>query len=240
MSWAPPGSAFLYATSGGTFARYSISAGTWGGLVSPPVSLSGWGSPAQVGSDIWEISVPRIVRYTVASGTWATVRSNVTGAQDHSQTAVDRDGNIWSYNASQLVRYAPTTDTLTYFPTTLGGQYETRLIYDELTNSIYFGGFGGRALYRFDLGTQAITSMAPKPANMLSNVFCSDRSGHIYSGGCGGASEMYQFTTTTNTWRRIPDFPIGTWGCNGNCGVSGDGFLYAYEADGVMHRIPLL
>ncbi|MFO0651193.1 MAG: MXAN_6577-like cysteine-rich protein [Polyangiales bacterium] len=239
MSWAAPGTPFLYAGNNSSFARYSLSTGTWSSLAGPSVGLPSWGSPALVGADVWEIAIPSVVRYTVATNSWTTIRSDLRGSNDHSQTAVDRDGNLWSYNAGELVRYNPTTNTVTYFPTTLGGQFETRLVYDGTTNSIYFGGFGGRNLYRFDLGTMAVTSMTPKPVNMLSDVFCSDRSGHIYSGGCGGGAEVYQYNTTTNTWRRIPDFTT-PWGCNGSCAVLGDGFLYAYEDGGSMYRIPLL
>lgn len=239
MSWTPAGSTFLYASSGSSFARWTVSSGVWSTLASPPVGLPGWGSPALVGKDLWEISPPSIVRYSVASNSWTTVRADVRGSNDGAQSDVDRDGNVWSYNAGELVRYNPVTNTLTYFPTTLGSLSETRLVYDGTTNSIYFGNFGGTALYRFDLGTLTVTARAPKPANVLSDVFCSDHSGHIYSGGCGGAAEVYQYNTTTNTWRRVPDFSI-SWGCNGNCGVSGDGWLYAYELGSVMYRLRLL
>ena len=154
----------------------------------------------------------------------------------------DRDGNLWIMaNSARLLRYNPTTNVATYFATGVTTDlFETRLGYDELTHSIYFGGFAVANLYRFDITTSAVTAMLSHPEGALNDIFCSDHSGHIYAAGGFSGNTIWQFDILTNTWARIPDFTVDQ-GNNGSCGVAEEGYLYIETGNvGDLRRIPLL
>ncbi|MEZ4408982.1 MAG: hypothetical protein R3A52_21295 [Polyangiales bacterium] len=184
QAWVPSGQAYMYAGAGGDFGRLNIAGGTWENRAAAPVSLATWGSPAHALGDIWEIRGSAIVRYNPASNSWTTVRNDVTGGDSESMTVTDRDGNLWAANNATLVRYNQSTNTVSYFPTSVSTDlYETRVGYDENTHSIYFGGFAAQYLYRWDIATSTLTAMSPHPEGALNDIFCADRSGHIYAAG---------------------------------------------------------
>ena len=66
--------------------------------------------------------------------------------------------------------------------------------------------------------------MASHPETQLNDIFCSDRSGHIYAAGGFDGTTMVPYTVTTNTWSAIASLPTNH-GFNGSCTVSGDGWL---------------
>jgi len=243
QAWVPAGSAFMYASGGDTFARFSIATRTWSTLPSSPGSLGGFAAPAFSLGDIWGVTPPNVMRYSVASGAWTLVRSDVSDSSTSAQSTVDGAGNVWSYtSADRLVRYNPTTNTLTYFPTGVSATTQTRVGYDAATNAIYFGGAFSTGLYRFDIATSTTTVESnPLPESNLSDAFCPDRSGHIYAAlGCGGTS-IWQYTIATRSWVRIPDFPVDH-GCNATCSVHEDGWLYLGDLGGgpPTYRLRLL
>jgi hypothetical protein len=241
QAWVPAGERYLYAGASRTFQRRDLVAGSWAGLTAPPGDLAYWGSPALSGGALWEIRPPHIYRYAIATNTWSTVRSDIAGGDDAAMTVTDRDGNLWSYISSdQLVRYNPTTNAVSYFAAPVGGDsYETRLGYDEPTHSIYYGGFGNNRLFRYDITAARQTELASHPEGMLNDIFCSDHSGHIYAAGSSSGTTIWQYTIATNTWRRIPDFPVDH-GNNGSCGVLADGWLYMETGEGRgVYRIAL-
>jgi len=243
QAWVPTGSPTLHAGNGGSFLGYNLSAMTWTTLPGSPVSLAAWGSPAQSSGSIWEIRPPSITRYTISTGTWTTVRSDVTGTNDESMTVSDDAGNIWAHVASPstLVRYNIAANTLSYFPTpATGSTYETRVGYDADSNSIYFGGFAAAIVNRFNIGTSVFTRMADHPEGALNDIFCSDHSGHLYAAGGFSGTTLWQLNIATNTWSRIVDFPIDH-GNNGSCGVVEDGYLYMETGTLTqLYRIALL
>jgi N-acetylneuraminic acid mutarotase len=71
----------------------------------------------------------------------------------------------------------------------------------------------------------------------VNDVFCSDRSGHLYSGGAG-PNTMYQYDTLTNSWASLPNMPIST-GNSGTCTVTDTGWLYVDNGSGGMARLQL-
>ena len=241
MAWVPSG-IDLYAGNSTNFHVLDLSAGTWTTLASPPSSLAYWGSPALANGYVWEIRPPNILRYDPTADTWATVRTDVTGGDEQAMTVTDDADHIWSYNAARsLVEYDPVGDTITYHATGIStNDYETRLGYDGDTNSIYFGGFGAPNLYRFDIATSAVTTLASIPESMLNDIFCADRSGHIYAAGGSSGSTIWQYDIATDTWARIVDYPI-SHGNNGTCGVLEDGWLYVEPGSlSTIYRLELL
>ncbi|MCK6516242.1 hypothetical protein L6R46_14445, partial [Myxococcota bacterium] len=61
--------------------------------------------------------------------------------------------------------------------------------------------------------------------SQLNDIFCSDRSGHIYAAGATSGTTMYQYTVSTGAWKAIASLP-SDHGNNGSCTVSADGWLY--------------
>lgn len=155
------------------------------------------------------------------------MRSDLPASDDHAMTVTADAGNIWSdLSSDELVRYDVSSNTLSYFATGITtSSYETRLGYDADTHSIYFGGFSAGALYRFDIATSTVTRLADHPESYLNDIFCADRSGHIYAAGGWGGQTMWQYDIATDTWTGIPDYPVDH-GDNGSCSVHEDGWLY--------------
>ena len=228
MAWVPLGYPTIYVGNGGSFGSYTPATMAWATLAGPPPgsSLAGWGSPALSNDAIWEVLSSTVVRYDPATGLWSTPRSDVTGGDNASMTVADDAGNLWAYNgAGELVRYDPVADTLSYYPAAATSPYETRLGYDSDTNSIYYGGFASSSLSRFDIASGTVTTLTPIPEGGLNDIFCSDHTGHIYAAGDFSGMTMWQYTIATDTWARIPDWPIDH-GNNGSCAVAEDGWLY--------------
>ncbi|MBW2263116.1 MAG: hypothetical protein JRG91_14180 [Deltaproteobacteria bacterium] len=228
QAWVPLGETYMYYGTGTSFGRHDISAGTWATRASPPSSLAGWGSPALANGYIWELRPPNVLRYDPSANTWSTVRTDLHAGDEQAMTVTDDAGHIWSYNAlTELIEYDPIADTVTYHMTGITTyDFETRLGYDELTNSIYFGGFsGGGHLYRWDISTSTLTALATHPEGALNDIFCADHWGHIYAAGGSSGTTIWQYDIATDAWARIPDWPI-SHGVNGSCSVHESGWLY--------------
>jgi hypothetical protein len=227
QAWVPTGETYMYSGSGTGLCRLNISTGAWSTLASAPSSLAGWGSPALSNGYIWELRENNVLRYDPTANSWTIVRSDLhSGSDQHSMTVTDRDGNLWAINGLfELVRYDPIADTASYYPTGATSLFETRVGYDGLTHSIYFGGFASGALYRFDIATTTVSTRAPHPESFLNDIFCSDHWGHIYAAGSSSGTSIWQYDVLTDTWRRIPDYPVDH-GNNGSCGVLQSGWLY--------------
>lgn len=246
QAYVPSGEMYMYSGSGTSLVRLAIATGTWETRAAPPAALAGWGSPALSGGALWEIRAPSIYRYDPTANTWSTPRADVVmGMRDEqAMTVVDRDGALWGFNSSQqLIRYVPSTDTVSYFPTGVTTDtYETRLGYDELTHSIYFSGFNHASFYQFDIATSAVTPRAANPEGGLNDIFCTDSCGHAYAAGGTSGTTMFRYDSATDSWTRIPDFPVDH-GINGSCSVHEDGWLYVEDIAGGatdMYRISLL
>jgi hypothetical protein len=228
QAYVPMGETHMYAGSSTNFNAYDISATSWATLAAPPTSLAYWGSPALSDGYIWELRENQVVRYDPSAGTWSTVRTDLHSSSDQqSMTVVDRDGNLWALNGlMELVEYDPVADTAAYHATSVTtSMYETRVGYDMLTHSIYFGGFGRPDLYRYDIATGVVTTLASHPESSLNDIFCSDNWGHLYAAGGSSGATLWQYDILTDTWARIPDYPTDH-GNNGSCSVHQSGWLY--------------
>ena len=180
---------------------------------------------APVGEDLYMIRNSNVYKYTPATDTWTTATA-ISGGDDLNMTESDEFGVVYGHTSSgQMVEYDTNTGTLTYTTTGYGSQYETRLGYDPGTRAIFFGAYNANNLYKFDLTTKKVTVMASHPESQLNDIFCSDRSGHIYAAGDYYGTTMYQYTVATGAWKAIASLPTDH-GNNGSCTVSGDGWLY--------------
>ena len=156
-------------------------------------------------------------------------------------TVTDIDENIWVYQGNgMLLRYDPYADTYETFETGITTyDYETRLGYDHPTHSIYFGGFGASNLQRYDITSGVTTELTSHPESQLNDIFCSDRSGHLYAAGGSGGTTLWQYVIDTDSWREITPHPVDH-GNNGSCTVSEEGYLYIEPGDlSTIYRLPL-
>jgi outer membrane protein assembly factor BamB len=242
MSWVPVGFDEMYAGSSSSFSMLDLVGGTWTTLASPPLTLAYWGSPALANGYIWELRENQVARYDITSNTWSIVRSDLhTGSDQHSMTVTDRDGSLWAFNGLwELVEYDPIADTPTYHATGRStGMYETRVGYDALTHSIYFGGFGNDDVHRYDIATGVTTTLTPIPESMLNDIFCADHWGHLYAAGNSSGTTIWQYDILADTWARIPDYPVDH-GNNGSCSVHQSGWLYVEPGSlSTLYRIAL-
>jgi streptogramin lyase len=242
QDYHPDETPWFYAGNGSYFARIDPEAGSYSSLASPPGDLAAWGSPSLALDDLWEIRSTNIYRYDTDTGTWSTPRTDLVSCEDElAMTITDEDGNLWSYQGcGMLVRYNPDLDFVEYFDTFITTyDFETRLGFDRATNSIFFGGFGDNIMHQYEIDTGVTTRKADHPEDMLNDIFCSDRSGHIYAAGGSGGSSLYQYSVALDTWYPMVDFGIDH-GNNGSCMVSDAGWLYMEPGDlSSLHRLPL-
>jgi hypothetical protein len=114
------------------------------------------------------------------------------------------------------------------------------MAYDPATRSLFFGAWSAKALYRMNLGTHAVTTVTSIPTSQLGDIFCSDRSGHIYAGGEPSTTTMYQYTVATDTWTNtVTALPAGKSN-NGSCTVSETGYLYVGDGSNQkLYRLAL-
>ncbi len=240
MTHQPADIARLYNTVATTAQAYTSSTNTWAAVTSVAPYASYWATMAPWAGNLYMIRNGSIYSYTVATNTWAT-RGTYVGGDDSNMTESDNSGHIWGHAGSgPMISYDVATGVVTSYATPYGSLSETRMGYDPGDNAIYFGAFGAPNLYRFDLATHAVTTRASIPEPTLNDIFCSDRSGHIYAAGDSAGVTMWQYTIATNLWVRIPDFPL-SHGNNGSCTVSvPDRALYVGTGESnVVYRITL-
>jgi hypothetical protein len=222
---------------------YDIATDTWSTAANAAPEADYWLQAAPVGNDLWLMKNNVIYKYTVATDTWTNVTSWV-GSDDYSMTESDENGVIYAHSADgNFVIYdttqPPGANNPSYFDEGSGGSYsETRLGYDPGTRSIFYGSYGGPELYKWEIDTGTVTQVTSIPENQLNDIFCSDRSGHIYAAGDSSGVTMFQYDIATDTWSSIPDLPEDH-GNNYTCTVDeGDGYLYAGTGSN-MYRLKL-
>ncbi|MEC7987202.1 MAG: kelch repeat-containing protein, partial [Myxococcota bacterium] len=233
---------YLWNASGDYLSYYDPDTDAWDYIdVVTPYTAAAFRSMAPVKEDLWMIRNESVYKYSVLDNTWTTLNT-YTGGDDLNMTTSDYAGNVYGYAASgEIVIYNIPTDTVTQYSTGLGSVYETRMTYDPTAEAIFFGAYNEPDLYRFDLDTQTTTALTPIPSSeyQLNNIFCGDRSGHIYVAGGFNNYTMYRYTISSDEWERIPDLPFDH-GNNGSCSVSEDGFLYVGTGTSLgLYRISL-
>jgi hypothetical protein len=219
------GEPYILQTYGGSAQLYDIDADTWEYVDSSTPYSSPWNTMAPAEGLMWMLRNGTIYSYDIATDTWDTV-TTFSGGDDMNMTESDEYGVVYGHTTSgQFVIYNTITGDLEYFTTGYGGEYETRLGYDPESRSILFGAYDSSALRQWYIDTGVIVERDPIPEPQLNDIFCSDRSGHIYAAGGSSGRTMFQYIVATDTWTAMPDLPEDH-GNNGSCTVSGDGYLY--------------
>ena len=184
--------------------------------------------------DLWMIRNQTIYSYDIDSDAWTTWGS-YSGGDDMNQTDNDYEGKIYGYAANgDVVIYDTVDNTVSQHSTGLGSLFETRLVYDPVYHSLFIGEYSQPQLYRFDLTTYSVTQLADIPENQLNDIFCGDRSGHIYAAGDSAGTTIFQYDIASNAWTQMPNLPANH-GNNGSCTVSEEGYLYV--ASGSLRQL---
>ena len=225
QSYHPSDMDYIYNMYDTTGQQYDPATDSWTTLSSTAPYSSPWTSMAPVDGDLWMIRNSSVYHYAPDTDTWTTVTS-VYGGDDLNMTESDEYGVVYGHtDYGDMVSYDTGTGSLDYFTTGLGSQYETRMGYDPDERAIFFGAYNASSLYRWGIDDGTVTTMTSIPESQLNDIFCSDRSGHIYAAGNSSGTSMYQYDVATDSWSSIPSLP-SDHGNNGSCTVSEDGWLY--------------
>jgi hypothetical protein len=217
---------YIYNMYGSNGWRYDAKADSWTALSTAEPLNDPWFSGAPIDDSLYFVRSGNVFAYNTTSDAWSTVAS-VPGADDYNMSESDENGVVYGYDASSgdIIGYDTVSDTTTSWPTGLSGLSEARLGYDPGTRAMYFGAYPEPYLYKLDLTSGVVTSLKSISEYQLSDIFCSDRSGHIYVAGDSSGTTMWQYDIASDTWNALPDLP-SEQSNNGSCTVSEDGYLY--------------
>ncbi len=212
----------MYDTTG---QRYDPATNTWTTLAATAPYSQPWTSMAPYDGYLWMIRNSAVYRYHPGTDVWTTMTAT-SATDDLNMTESDEFGIIYGYDQrGYIVTYNVATGAVAYHATGLGGEHETRMAYDPISRAIYLGAYNAPNLYKWDIATGVVTPRAAIGESQLNDIFCSDRSGHIYAAGATSGTTMYQYTIATDTWAAIASLP-SDHGNNGSCTVSAEGWLY--------------
>ena len=215
----------IYNTHGSTAAYYDPDADSWTSVSSSSPYTGTWTAMAPWDGKLWMIRNGYVYSYDPALDSWATVTYG-GWSEDAAMTESDEYGMIYGHDgAGAIVVYDTSTGSYTDYSHSYGSEYETRLAYDPGTRAVYFGAFHYGNIYKFDIATGSISTQTTHPESYLNDIYCSDRSGHIYSAGSSSGTTMWQYDIGADAWNSIPDFPVDH-GNNWSCVVSDTGWLY--------------
>lgn len=248
MTHHPAHIADLFNMYDSTGQRYSPATDAWTDLVATGPASNPWFQMAPVGRYLFGFVAytANTYRYDTAADAWLAL-ATYTGTNEYTMAVADEAGRVYGYVSNgNVIAYNPATNTISTYATGIpalrggsGSLYETRLAYDPGTRSLYLGAYPEPELYRFDLETLATTQLTSIPEPQLNDIFCGDRSGHIYAAGDESGSTMFRYDIATDTWSALPDYPVDH-GNNGSCVVSESGYLYVSSGSGnELYRLPL-
>jgi hypothetical protein len=223
----------FYAAGGTTFELYTGTTDTWTALATIPTSVSSWVAPLWTAPDtIYMFGGSAVMQYTISSNTWTTVKSGLS-TYTSAQSAHDDTGHLYTLqtdgNIAQFDIASGTVTTLTF---AAGGMSEPRMTWDSCAKKLFIApNFTTGTLYSYDPATKTTATLKSHPDGFMNDVFCGDRSGHVYAAGASGGTDMWQYTTATDTWTSLPTMPADH-GDNGACAVTEDGYLYTVPVSG--------
>jgi hypothetical protein len=235
--YSPAGSPSFYWLEQNTFQRHD-NPDTWVPLAAPPTNMNFWPGTAWVGSSLYSIKATAVQVFDITAGTWSTKGSGLPSTA-YSQTTHDDSGNLYAVGDTSpypIIQYNIAAGTWKTFTSGFTISNEPHLTWDPVTKKIYvYTSYSNLYFYSFDPATGTVTSLtsiSDPGTTGMNDVYCGDRSGHVYTAGgtngCSGGTtpnSMWQYDTVAGTWKRLPDLPFDH-GCNGACTVTDDGFLY--------------
>jgi streptogramin lyase len=240
--FTPAGESVLYT---GDFYEYVFPTtgnpdGVFNSLASAPGSINSYTAFAWYGGYLYTAQSSSIYRYNIAGNNWTTMQSGLDLAD--TQSTADDSGYVYAETSdgNYLLKYDTSLNTVQYIdtPTTLPAS-EPRAAWDSQTQRVYLADYCYTYLYAFNPQDNSFTPLAPFPnSNGVSDAFCSDRRGHIYttSGSDGSLTDVWMYTAATDSWAQIKSLPFEP-GNSAVCTVSADGYLYIGDGSTQFARL---
>lgn len=240
MGWpdfVPSGADPIYVVSGWEVDAYSISGDSWSAPSSGGTFGSDYAYPAWVGDNLYSIDGGNLYAYSISGNSFSFTAITDMPTSTDSQATSDGAGNLYALaDDGTIIGYNLDTSTLTTWdgPTDLSG--EERAAWDQKTGLVYLGVYSGSSFYSFDPTSGTVTALPSFPSDTgMSDAFCSDRQGHIYTADAETTFPA-MFDTATGTWSTdLPPFPYPLQD-SGGCTVTADGYLY-YSGAGATLRM---
>jgi len=235
--YTPTGQSLLYTGAGnGSFYQYdfptaSNSEGSLSTLNSPPVSMQDYIGFAWSGGYLYFAEGNSMFKYDISGNSWNTSASLIF-THASSETTADDNGHVYSVaEDSSLLKYYTSDDTFANIvvPDDLTHN-EPRLAWDPSTGRVYLADYEHTTMYAYNPTDDQFTSLKAFPdSHGVSDAFCSDRQGHIYTTTAANTStstEVWVYTESSDSWSQFsPSLPFAH-GDSAACTISADGYLY--------------
>jgi hypothetical protein len=235
--FTPAGSNVLYTVSDGTFESFTFPdaanpLGVWTTLANGNGNDQ-YDTLAIVGTSVYLIDLASVQVYDATMSSWTTEDVTLADSTSNSQTTGDDSGNVYAFATDgNLVQFATAAATSQAFASGIAHEFfAPRVAWDSAAQVVYIGDFEDTTgtFYSFDPATQMFKQLAsvPDPSG-LSNAFCSDRNGHLFTAtaACSTETVLWEYTAATDTWAQVPVPLPFAHGCNASCTVTADGWLY--------------
>lgn len=236
--FTPTGKSVLYTGHGSSMQEFTFPTtgnpqGVFTTLTAPTGGIDYYISFAWVGDSLYLVQGNTVYAYSIAGNSWTRpVDGTLTYSHIEAQSTADDSGFVYSLvqGENQLLKYNTNDNTYVYIPTPSDLTYsEPRAAWDSATKRVYLADYAtsSSGFYAFNPVDNSFTLLAPLPNSLgMSDAFCSDRYGHIFTADSDGSSyAFWVYTAATDTWTSMPDLPYAH-GNNSSCTVSADGWLY--------------
>lgn len=234
--FTPTGKSVLYTGSGSLMQKFAFPTignpqGVFTTLTSPPDSINNYIGFAWVGGNLFMVDGNTVYAYSITGDSWTKpMDDTLTYGHSDSQATADDHGFVYSLSGShQLLKYNTTNNTYEYIATPSDlSTSEPRAAWDSQTKLVYLADYDNPdGFYAFNPVDGTFTALASLPDSAgMSDAFCSDRRGHIFTAdGDGSSHAFWMYTAATDTWTSFPALPY-EHGNNSSCTVSADGWLY--------------
>ena len=235
--FTPTGKSVLYTGNGSSMQEFTFPTsgnpqGVFTSLTAPTDGIDYYISFAWVGDSLYMAQGNSFYAYSIISDSWTKLKDGtLTYGHSESQSTADDSGFVYSLSEShQLLKYNTTNNTYVYIATpsdlTIS---EPRAAWDSQTKRVYLADYDEptSGFYAFNPDDNSFTALAPLPEFLgMSDAFCSDRRGHIFTAdGDGSSNAFWMYTAETDSWTSFPALPYAH-GNNSSCTVSADGWLY--------------
>jgi len=198
-------------------------------LSSAPGTIDWYTSFGWYGDYLYTAQSNEIYRYDILDDSWSTVWSGLAHSIGMAQSTADDYGYVYAVtdDGNYLLEYDTVSDNVYYISTPGLSNSEPRAAWDSLTQLVYLSDYEDTSLYAFNPSNNSFTPLASFPnSDGVSDAFCSDRRGHIFTtNGSGSGNEVWRYTASTDSWAQIQSLPFEA-GSSAVCTVSADGYLY--------------
>jgi hypothetical protein len=247
--YTPQGQSTLYTANGDTqqvfsFPTTSDPLGVFSNITSTTDLSDNYLGLGWVGNNLFVAEGSNMLVYSISGDTWSSHETNTDYSHGDAESTADDSGFVYSVasttlSTTALLKFNTANSTFEYIaaPADLTTS-EPRAAWDSSTKRVYLGDYyNPDGIYAFNPADNSFTALASLPdAAGLSDAFCSDRRGHIFTANsdCAGSgtTAVWMYTEATDTWSEFVSLPFDH-GCNASCTVSADGWLYFGDGDGL-------